>query len=323
MTDQPAVDPIVVQVEDEHVHDHGADADPLWSESHYMDAVSPDGESGVYVRHGRLPVQGRSHIMLAIVRQGAGPVLIGDGDAPLPAVRGADLLVTAGDYDVGLELESPVRRMRVTARGTATAYDEPAGPLHQAPGRKVPFELDLTWTTDGVPYRWRATTRYELPCRVTGQVVADGERTAIDWVGQRDHSWGPRDWWAFQWCWMAVHLDDGSRWHSAAITAVPGTGMGCFSRDGQVTEIASITASATHTARGLFGDTTEEVQPGGHRLVLSPVSFAPVRMEAADGRVSFFSRATCRVTASDGRHGVGWMEWNIPQGGPAAPTGVA
>jgi hypothetical protein len=318
MTDQPTEHPMVVQVADEHVHDQGGDADPLWSESHYMDTVSPDAGTGVYARLGRLPNQERSHVMLAIVRPASGPVILAAPDAPLPSAHGADLAVAGSDFTLALTLEAPVRRMRVTASGTATAYDAPADALRQAasseaPGRKVGFELDLTWTTDGTPYRWGRTTRYEIPCHVTGHVDVDGDRIDIDWAGQRDHSWGPRDWWALGWCWMAVHLDDGSRWHSAATPAFPGIGMGCFSRDGEVTEIASITASADITPEFLFGDTTENVEPGGHQLLLSPVSFAPVRLEAPDGRVSFFPRATCRVTASDGRRGIGWLEWNIPQ----------
>lgn len=313
MTDQPAVEPIVVQVADEQVHDHGADPDPLWSESHYMDTVSPDAGTGAYVRLGRLPNQKCSHIMLAIVRPGSGPVMLAIPDAPLPSVHGADLAVTTSAYDLALTVEAPVQRMRVTARGTATAHDAPADALRPAPGAAADFELDLTWTTNGAPYRWRHMTRYEIPCHVTGHVRVDDERIDVDWTGQRDHSWGNRDWWALGWCWMAVHLDDGSRWHSAATPAFPGVGMGCFSRDGQVTEIASITASADVTPEGLFGDTTEHVEPGGLQLVLSPVSFAPVRMEAPDGRVSLFPRATCRVSASDGRQGTGWLEWNCPQ----------
>jgi hypothetical protein len=335
MTSQPDADAIIVQAEDEGVHDHGVDTDPLWSESHYMDTVSPDGTSGVYVRLGRLPNQERSHVMLAIVTPGAGPVLLVVPDAPLPVARpgaglsaglpGAGLSVAGGGFDLTMTVTEPVRRMRVTAQGTAMAYDDPADALAEADGgsgdtggsgRKADVELDLTWTTDGIPYRWRRTTRYEMPCWVTGHVVVDGERVDVDWIGQRDHSWGNRDWWAFGWCWMAVHLDDGSRWHVAGVPVMPGVGMGCFSRDGHVTEVAGATVTADVTPRGLFGDTTARVDPGGHELVLSPVGFAPVRLDAPDGRVSFFPRATCRVTTADGRRGVGWLEWNLPQDTP-------
>ena len=37
---------------------------------------------------------------------------------------------------------------------------------------------------------------------------------------------------------------------------------------------------------------------------------APLRLEAPDGRVSAFALAWATVEASDGRRGVGWIEWN-------------
>jgi len=37
---------------------------------------------------------------------------------------------------------------------------------------------------------------------------------------------------------------------------------------------------------------------------------APVRLTAADGRVSQFPRVWASVATPDGRSGVGWVEWN-------------
>jgi hypothetical protein len=277
-----------------------------------MDAVAAQPAAGVYFRIGRLPNQGRSHVMLAVTRPGTGPVLLVDPDAPLPVHDGADMTVSAGSYGLSLGWRAPLRGLHVTAAGTAVSYDRPADALRQAPGRPASVDLDLTWTTDGTPYQWRATTRYEMPCRVTGHVTVDGERTDVDWAGQRDHSWGPRDWWAMQWCWMAVHLDDGTRWHGAAIPAFPGVGAGYVQRDGEVTDLSAMTATSSFPPDGLFGTTTWEIEPGGHVLRLTPVSFAPVRLTADDGRLSLFPRATCQVATADGRQGVGWVEWNLP-----------
>lgn len=309
MTNGSALTALVPDAADEGTHE--PDDSILWSESHYLDAVAPDAESGVYARLGRLVNQGRSHVILAVVRPGAGPVVLADPAAPLPAAEGTDMTVSASGYRLELAWDAPLHRVRVTARGTATAYEEPADVLRQAGGRPVHVELDLAWSTDGTPFRWRNQTRYEIPCRVTGQVTVDGERTDIDWAGQRDHSWGARDWWALEWNWMAVHLDDGSRWHSAAVPAYPGAGTGYFQLDGAVTEVSAVSAASTFTPDGLFGGTTVLIEPGGHTLSLSPVGFAPVRMDADDGRVSFFPRATCQVTTSDGRSGIGWVEWNL------------
>ena len=222
MTSHSALSALVPADTDEGTHE--PDAGILWSESHYLDAVAPGAGTGVYVRLGRLANQGRSHAMLAVVRPGAGPVVLADPDAPLPAVNGTDLLVKAGAYRIELAWDAPLRQVRVTASGTATAYDEPADVLREAAGRQVPFKAGLTWCTDGVPFRWRSQTRYEIPCHVSGQVTVDGERIDVGWTGQRDHSWGARDWWSIEWNWMAVHLDDGSRWHSAAVPVYPSAG---------------------------------------------------------------------------------------------------
>ena len=314
-TDSTSV-PLIPSAADEGTHQ--PDADILWSESHYLDAVAPDAGTGVYVRLGRLPNQGRSHVMLAVVRPGAGPVVLADPDAPLPAVDGADHLLVAGAYRLSLAWDVPLRQLRVTARGAAAGYTAPADAFGAAssqvgPGRAAAFELDLTWRSEGTPFRWRSQTRYEIPCRVRGQVTVDGERTDIDWVGQRDHSWGGRDWWSVDWNWLAVHLDDGSRWHATAVPAYPPVGTGYFQRGGVVTELTAVSAQSQFTADGLFGATTVRAEPGGHVLTLTPAAFAPVRLDSGDGRVSFFPRATCRAATADGRSGVGWVEWNLPR----------
>jgi hypothetical protein len=313
MTTDSASVPLIPSAADEGTHQ--PDADILWSESHYLDAVAPDAGTGVYVRLGRLPNQGRSHVMLAVVRPGAGPVVLTDPDAPLPAIDGINLRLPAPTYRLELAWDEPLRRLRVTASGNATAYQAPADVFGRAAGKPASVEVELTWHTDGTPFRWRSQTRYEIPCRVTGQITVDGERTDVAWAGQRDHSWGARDWWAIDWNWMAVHLEDGTRWHSAAVPAYPPAGTGYFQSDGAVTEIAAVSATSDFTPEGLFGTTTVRIEPGGHTLSLSPVAFAPVRMDAEDGRVSFFPRATCRVATSDGRRGIGWVEWNLPRNG--------
>ena len=218
MTTDSASVPLVPSAADEGTHQ--ADADILWSESHYLDAVAPDAGTGVYVRLGRLPNQGRSHVMLAVVRPGAGPVVLADPEAPLPAIDGADHLLVAGAYRLSLAWDVPLRQLRVTARGAAARYTAPADAFGAAssqagPGQPAAVELDLTWRTEGTPFRWRSQTRYEIPCRVRGQVTVDGERTDVDWVGQRDHSWGGRDWWSVDWNWLAVHLDDAPSRHQS------------------------------------------------------------------------------------------------------------
>ena len=53
--------------------------------------------------------------------------------------------------------------------------------------------------------------------------------------GQRDHSWGVRDWWAMDWVWSALHLDDGTHIHGVdiRIPGAPPIGVGYLQQPGQ------------------------------------------------------------------------------------------
>lgn len=96
--------------------------------------------------------------------------------------------------------------------------------------------MDLIWTTAGTPYQYRITTRYEIPCTVSGTVTADGREFVIkDVPGQRDHSWGVRDWWSMDWVWSALHLDDGSHIHGVdiRIPGAPPIGIGYLQEPGR------------------------------------------------------------------------------------------
>ena len=46
------------------------------------------------------------------------------------------------------------------------------------------------------------------------------------------------------------------------------------------------------------------------KIQVKPVGHGPLRLVAADGRVSNFNRCWAQLECSDGRTGVGWIEWN-------------
>ena len=177
--------------------------------------------------------------------------------------------------------------------------------------------MDLVWTTVGTPYQYRITTRYEIPCTVSGTVTADGRSfTFTDVPGQRDHSWAARDWWGMEWVWSALHLDDGTHLHGVdmRIPGVPPIGIGYIQRAGE-----PLVELQTVTAREEFGDddlprgTRLELSPGDVTATVDVRGHAPVLLTSADGRLSRFPRAWVNVSTTDGRTGVGWVEWNRNQ----------
>ena len=126
--------------------------------------------------------------------------------------------------------------------------------------------MDLTWTTTGTPYAYRITTRYEIPCTVTGTITVDGRTYQIEAVaGQRDHSHGVRDWWSMDWVWSALHLDDGTHLHGVdlRIPDLPPLSVGYIQRDGEpVIETTAVTADATFADNGLPTQTRIVYEPG-------------------------------------------------------------
>lgn len=133
---------------------------------------------------------------------------------------------------------------------------------------------------------------------------------------------GARDWWANDWMWTAFHLEDGTRVHAVTVPDVPGYAIGYIQSGGQVTELNTGTSSFDLAADGLVTAGTLELGEGDHKLVVEvrPQASGPLRLTAPDGRVTHFVRAAAKFGTTDGRTGVGWIEWNINQAtGPEDP----
>ncbi|MCV7215143.1 phosphotransferase [Mycobacterium crocinum] len=294
---------------DEGAHQPGDE--PLWNESWYWDFADPAQGVGGWLRLGLVPNQNVAWINALVCGPDMPTVALVDFEAPLPA----DPAVARAD---GAELRhgaiTPLQTYRVEARGTAQEYNDPSALLRGEPGRPVELAIDLTWTTAGTPYAYRITTRYEIPCTVTGTVSIDGRVHQLEAVpGQRDHSHGVRDWWSMDWVWSALHLDDGTHLHGVDLR-IPGMdpiSVGYIQRAGEpVTETTTVTAEATFSDNGLPLTTTIDYLPGPVQTTVDVRGHAPVRLVAPEGQVSFFPRAWVTVETADGRTGSGWVEWN-------------
>ncbi len=194
---------------DEGRHEPGAEQ--LWNESWYFDLVSDDGSTGLYTRLGLYPNLGVSWITAFVCGAQRPTVAIIDFAAPLPA--GEELSVAGEHALIEHECEAPLERFRVRLQGSGEVFEDPAGLLRGERGEPIEVSFDLVWETLGDPYAYRVTTRYEIPCRVNGTLTLAGESIALGGYGQRDHSWGTRDWWSAEWVWSACRLDDGTRLH--------------------------------------------------------------------------------------------------------------
>jgi hypothetical protein len=296
---------------------HTPDSEALWNESYYLDFVSEDGSVGGYARIGLYPNLGVTWWTTMVV--GPARPMVASVSYDLPPPAGTDVSIDADGHSISCVARDPLQQMSLRATAPAAIHDDAAAGYNGDPGQPTTLAMDLTWTTDGTPYHYDLTTRYEVPCLVEGELSVGAERIVVRGEGQRDHSWGVRDWWAFGWCWAAVRLNDGTRLHFADIR-MPGFPIAfgyVQPPDGAVLPVETLSVSEVAGRESMPVRGFAAVEPGGIEVVIEPLAFGPLLLTADDGRISRFPRAMARFTAKDGRTGLGWIEWNQPGHEPA------
>lgn len=179
-------------------------------------------------------------------------------------------------------------------------------------------QVDLTFAGFHPPYAYSAhrdgcppyaaTDRIEQSGTLKGGIAIGGRRFAIDGLGHRDHSWGTRDWGAFQhYNWFEGQAADGTAVHFWRLIGLGQVVLrGYVVKDGLMAEITEV-ALDIHYDAGLWqqrmtaivtdeaGRTTEVRAEFYAHYTLVPSPLLSLREGAA--------RATF-----DGRPGIGWME---------------
>jgi len=291
---------------------HPAGPEPLWNESYYMDFVSHDAMLGGYVRIGRYPNLGVIWYWGCVVGPDRPLVTVIDQAVPFPS-RYASLEVRNDGLWADHTVETPLEHLSLGLEAFGVALDDPGETYHGLRGERTALGFDLEWETDGIAFRWpEGFDRYEIPCRVHGEILVGDERIEFDGTGQRDHSWGVRDWWDPAWCWTAFRLDDGTRIH--AVTTLPSGafGIGYLQPPGGglnlVTQFDSVPTLGPEAI-----PTDARLEINGLGVTVEPLAWSPVLLEAPDGRgEARFPRAMARFHVDDGRSGTGWIEFNQP-----------
>lgn len=180
---------------------HRPDANPFWQESWYFNFSDP--QTGVWglSRIGYRPSRGVADGLLMAVIDGKPEVLYAPMARPLGTARvNIDSPRVIKTNNLAYRCEEPLGRWRITARTARLDFDvtfDAETPAHVFPS------MDARQAS-------AASDHYEQSGRVTGQLRIGGITRALDGRGQRDHSWGPRDWSGVgEWIWLSGQFESG------------------------------------------------------------------------------------------------------------------
>lgn len=295
---------------------HPAEGEELWGESWYHDFAAADGSYGGYARLGLYPNLGVVWYWVHLVRDGKPLALIRQHDVPCPPPD-APLDLTGDNLRASWTCTEPLKTWRITTEGRGVLLADPADAFHGEKGEPVDIAIDLEWRGTAEVFPYSATTRYEQAAWITGEMRIGDETIAVDCPGERDHSWGVRDWWLFPWIWTSGRLDDGT-WFHAVRSLVPGgsnfqTGF-LVGPDEKLHPVEHVDAVPEIDDEKLPQRASLDI--GGLVMEMTAELHAPVLLVAPDGRESRFPRSLCRFETPDGRTGRGWTEFNWPPGFP-------
>lgn len=299
---------------DEGRHDPGPE--PGWEESWYVDFSDQDGVGG-FLRLGLRADTGRAWVWACFVEKG-GLVLVRDHDVPPP--RGEGLEVRAGGLWADLVCETAMSHWTFGLEAFGVSLDDPAEAYRGERGDRVPLGFDLEWEALAPPFDHPGPeTRshaghYQHPGRVHGEILVGDRRLAFDGTGERDHAWGPRDWWGVGWHWTAFRFDDGRVATSVARPDRPGSehATGYLEIDGEEAHPVLRAEVTTQYGAHELPSSARYAIEGGVDVDAEVLAVVPILVPTADGvRISRLPRALCRFTGTAGT-GTGWAEWLQP-----------
>lgn len=218
---------------------HPVESDAAWSESYYFNGFDPATDSGLFTRIGIRPNEGTMDVGLSVW-------LPNDGLAEYRSVKEqhemVDTTLEVGDvryemveanrsWRVSMDADLPVRsctRSSVSDRSAHVRLDLRFDALTPAIG------------TDGQPNARRRSAESAAAARTTGKGHFEQAGTWTGWIdvdgvshtwngalGNRDRSWGPRNWGGpTMWRWFSINIDE--RLHFGGIRL--GTGQGDLHR---------------------------------------------------------------------------------------------
>lgn len=295
---------------------HPTGDDPHWSESWYVDFADDDGVGG-FLRLQLVPHRRQAWLWACLVTPDR-LVEVRDHEVPLP--RGAGLEVRSTGLWADVVCETPMSHWTFGLEAFAVALSDPADAYRGERGERVALGFDLEWEAMAPPFDHPGASakpgcgHYQHGGAVHGDILLGDETLSFDGLGERDHQWGPRDWWGVGWHWSAFRVDGGRVAVSVARPAVPGSehATGYVATEGE--EPHPLLRAEVRTEGGDDGIPRRAAYSleTGLEVEMEVLAAAPFLVPHPDGGpASRLPRALGRFTTSEGS-GTGWAEWLQP-----------
>ncbi|MFB6206971.1 MAG: hypothetical protein ABEJ05_10655 [Haloglomus sp.] len=324
-----------------HEFFHAPGDDEFWSESHYLDVIADD--VAAHARIGFYPNRDAANVFAYLLDgtgTGATVYRLHDDAVDLDYVHG--LTVDAPELQFEMLPEQVGRDWRVSVGGIAACCESPSEVV-AGEGHPVEIEVDFVSRARHEPFLYsggadwpggKDEDRYEVAARVEGEATVheggDEARTlAFEGPGERDHSWGRRDWTDGEWLWISGSFDDGTAYnHLSAWSAGHGPSETApvitngFWFDGETVhavtdaDLAADPAFGTDTARAWMAegtaptlDLTLHWDGGSADLTVEPGATTPVDWtDEESGHRAVLNRSPSEQTRDGEIAGRGWLE---------------
>lgn len=309
-----------VQPADEGAHPVSPDHH-WWNESWFLDWFDATGERAGHVRIGLHPNQGRAWIWCLAYEHGEWLVL----EEPRLALARWDVERLAYDgwgLSCVWDRDVPLRHGRLRVRGFGRVVTGPRS------GQVQPVTVDVQYDVAGAAH---STGPSDVPghsaggysaCRFEQAVTVHGTfgigtGTPFEGRGERDHSWGPRDW-NMEWSFCVVGGDDfRMQWAAVDLPGIGKLGTGYLHTDTTRTitdvqhELEFRDEDLTRAVAGPFRVTAEDGTVVSGRL--DPVTSVEIDITHTfdPPRPTVYRRTLVRYTPeAGGPAALGWLESN-------------
>lgn len=315
---------------------HAFGKDPFWQESWYYDWSSDDGSVAGFARQGYYANLGEAWFWLYLFLRDEGRIVfVRDHSVPIGDRWGRTEHRTEGLW-WHFHAQEPLQAWSLQAEASGLEISSPREVLDEELGTPRPIGLDISFEAIAPPYQWQAaagrpadiadttpTSRFEQFGAWSGEILVGDRTYALDGLGERDHSWGRRDWWTPPWVYTAFNTGRDFAMHAAGAD-IPGfdAADGYVFRDGSLRRITRFAKETVHDDDRMPVSALYEYEDEDG--VTYPVSVAAesvvrVHIEPRAGATgeTLFRRGPATFETA-GMRGHGDIEYNSPLSGPFA-----